>query len=60
VVEQGYQVQSIRPTQSGYFEEVRRLVEMFEEWMKLAEEQPWEVAIEAEVSRFELEDEMPF
>jgi hypothetical protein len=59
-VEQGYQVQSIRPTQSGYFEEVRRLVEMFEEWMKLAEEQPWEVAIEAEVSRFELEDEMPF
>ena len=40
LVEQGYEVHSIRPSQTGYFEEVRRLVEAFENWMNLAEEDP--------------------
>jgi hypothetical protein len=64
IIEQGYEVQSIRPTQTGYFEEVRRLVETFENWLNLAEEDPWDLAIEGEVSRVEEEppepDDIPF
>lgn len=64
VSEQGYEVLSIRPTRSGYLEEVRRLVEMFENWMNRWEEDDWAVMIEAEVTRSEeLEsspDDIPF
>jgi hypothetical protein len=64
VVEQGYEVLSIRPSQSGYFEEVRRLVEGFENRMNSAKEQLWQIAIEAEVSRAQFEepgpDDLPF
>jgi hypothetical protein len=51
--EQGYDVRSIRPSRSGYLEEVRRLVESFEYLMNTWEEDGWSIAIEAEVSRVE-------
>jgi hypothetical protein len=65
VVEQGYEVVSFRPSRSGYLEEVRRLVERFENWMNIWEDDAFEVAIEAEVTRTELEvtssrDDLPF
>jgi hypothetical protein len=64
ITEQGYEVRSIRPTRSGYLEEVRRLVESFEHLMNLWEEDSWSIAIEAEISRFEYEepdpDDIPF
>jgi hypothetical protein len=47
--EQGYQVISIRSRH--YLEEVKGLVERFEGWMNSADEELWEVALEAEVSR---------
>jgi hypothetical protein len=61
---QGYDVLSIRETKSGYFEEVRSLVERFENQINLDEEDLWDLAIEGEVSRAEEEppepDEIPF
>ncbi len=64
IAEQGYEVQPIRQTRSGYLEEVKRLVESFENLMNLCEENRWSVAIETEVSRVQWEepgpDDIPF
>jgi hypothetical protein len=51
IIEQGYDVLSIRSTKTGYFAEVRELVERFENDLNLAEDDPWASAIEGEVSR---------
>jgi len=55
----GYEVFSVRPAERGYFEEVRRFVERVEEWMGIAREDTWRVAIEAKVIEHEL-PELPF
>jgi hypothetical protein len=61
VREQNYEVIPLRPTQTGYLEEVRRIAEQFEAWMTLADSNPWEVVVEATVVRFEqADDDLPF
>jgi hypothetical protein len=62
VQEQNYEVLSLRPNENGYLDEVRRLVEQFEKWMSLAETDPWQVAVEAEISKAErtVDDLIPF
>lgn len=57
---QNYNVVSLRPNEKGYLEEVRRLVEQFEEWMALAETDPRQVAVDAAVIRSEPPEEIPF
>jgi hypothetical protein len=52
VRQQNYDVISLRPASKGYLEEVRNLVEQFEEWMNLGDD-PWKVAVEARVKRSE-------
>jgi hypothetical protein len=56
----GYEVFSVRPAENGYLEEVRRLVERFEEWMALADENHWQVAFDAKVLSFTDPDALPF
>jgi hypothetical protein len=58
----GYQIISLRPERQGYFEEVKRLVELVEREMATAETDPWSVALDVPVVRTEdpSEDEAPF
>jgi len=58
LIEQGYEVIPIGPTQTNYLREVQRLVEIFEDWMNLAKEKPSDIAFEAEVSGVE-SDRLP-
>jgi len=62
VSEQNYEVLSLRPNERGYLEEVRSLIETIEEWMTLAEANPWQVAVEAEVTKSiaQTNDDIPF
>ena len=46
-----YEILPLRPNEMGYLEEVRSLVEKIEEWMSLANTDPWKVAVEAEVTK---------
>lgn len=57
----GYRVIRLKPEATGYYEEVRGLVERIESEMKHAESDPWSVAVEVPVERFEEgEEEPPF
>jgi very-short-patch-repair endonuclease len=49
--EHGYEVMSLRPNAKGYLEEVKLLVESFENWMNLAETDPWDAAVPVTVTR---------
>jgi hypothetical protein len=61
VREHHYEVVSLRPKQTGYFEEVRHLVEDIDRWMSLAVTDPWKVAVEAQVRSVEEPvDDVPF
>jgi len=55
-----FEVISLKPNEKGYFEEVRRLVEQLENWMTLAETSPWQVAVEAKVTKTVDEVDIPF
>lgn len=59
---QNYEVLSLRPKESGYLEEVRRLVERIDEWMALSQTDAWQTAVEAEVQKVEPppDTDMPF
>jgi hypothetical protein len=60
---QNYEVLSLRPKQSGYLEEVRKLVELIDTWMALSETSPWETVSEATVRRVDpplAADDVPF
>src|SRR5262249_17417578 len=48
---QGYEVISLRPSQSDYREEVRKLVEQIDVWMNLSETDPWLTAVDATVKK---------
>ena len=60
IAEHNYDVVSLRPGNSGYLEEVRRLVERFEALMAQSDEDAWSVAVDAEVARTEQDDDIPF
>jgi len=60
VREHKYDVVSLRPEQTGYFEEVRKLVEEFESWMSLADTDPWSIVVDAEVRKSVAVDDIPF
>jgi len=49
VKKHGYEVLSLRPVTHGYLQEVKWLVEKVDEEMRLAEFDPWSVAIEVSV-----------
>jgi len=55
-----YDVVSLRPEQTGYFEEVRKLVEEFESWMSLGDTDPWSIVVDAEVKKSVAVDDIPF
>ncbi len=58
---QGYEPINLKPNEKGYLEEVRRLVEQFENWMTLAQTSPWQVAVETKVTQtIKPEDAIPF
>jgi hypothetical protein len=57
---QGYSVFPVRPTERGYMEEVRRLVERVEAEMELAETDLWKVALEAQAIRTTPPSDIPF
>jgi len=60
IAEHNYDVVSLRPQNTGYLEEVRRLVERFDAMMTIAEDDVWSVAIDGEVARTEADIEPPF
>ena len=60
ISEQNYRVVSLRPTNTGYLEEVRRLVEQFDAMMKQADDNVWSVAADAVVARTEEDIDLPF
>jgi hypothetical protein len=60
IAEHNYEVISLRPQSSGYLEEVRRLVERFDALMRIADDDHWQVAVDAEISRTEEDLELPF
>lgn len=60
VAEHNYEVISLRPSNTGYLEEVRRLVERFEALMQQAEDSVWSVATEVEVGRTQEDYDVPF
>jgi hypothetical protein len=60
IQENNYEVLSLRPNEKGYLEEVRRLVEQFEKWMTVADTDPWQVAVEAEITKAERIIDIPF
>jgi hypothetical protein len=61
VEQNNYHVISLRPTNSGYMEEVRSVVERFDAWMRAGEEDPWSVAVDLAVYKCEEEvDDFPF
>jgi hypothetical protein len=60
ISEHNYDVISLRPSNAGYLEEVRRLVEQFEAFMAQAEEDVWSVAIDAAVAGTEPDYDIPF
>lgn len=55
-----FEVVSLKPTEKGYFEEVRKLVEQIENWMTLADTNPWEAAVEAKVMKVSSLPDVPF
>ena len=62
IAEQNYHVVSLRPKNTGYLEEVRRLVEQFDALMKQADDDVWSVVTEAVVARTEdeVDSDVPF
>lgn len=61
IAEHNYDVIPLKPTESSYYEEVRTLVEKIDGWMRIADDDVWSVAIEAEVARCEdSSDDLPF
>lgn len=62
IEEHNYEVILLKPTNSGYLEEVRTLVEKIDSWMRIADEDIWSVAYEVEVARHVegIDDDMPF
>lgn len=61
IAENKYESIALKPTNSSYFEEVRGLVERFDAWMRVADEDVWSVATEAQVARYEEgSPEIPF
>jgi hypothetical protein len=61
---QNYEVLSLRPKQSCYLEEVRKLVEQIDVWMGLNHTDEWETTVEVESRRVEARppdsDDIPF
>lgn len=60
IAEHNYDVVSLRPSNTGYLEAVRRLVERFEAFMAQADEDTWSVAIDVDVARTEEDVDIPF
>ncbi len=50
---QKYEVLSLRPSESGYLEEVRSLVEQIDRLMALSDVDPWQTAVDAQFRRVE-------
>jgi hypothetical protein len=55
-----YEILSLKPNEKGYLEEIRTLVERIDSWMNLADTNPWEVAVEAQVTNTEPIEDVPF
>jgi hypothetical protein len=52
---------ALKPTNTGYLEEVRTLVEKIDGWMRVAEDDAWSVAFEVQVAQYEdVTDDLPF
>lgn len=56
----GYNVISLRPKESGYFEEARKLIERVESELRLAKTQIGRIAKEVRVRHCDLDDDVPF
>jgi hypothetical protein len=60
LAKEGYTVLSLRPSERGYLEEVRKLVEKVEAEMNTADTQDWDSAIEVSVVKTFEEQDIPF